>query len=211
MIEPISYTLVPSAFGPIGIAWCEVDQDAKASHSFLSNLFSGEVLADGLGNQAAKAWHIFLSDGAARAEDRLAAAYPDCRFASHPAIDRLADRIKRLLSGAAVTFDLSSVVLERCTPFQQRVLLAEYAIPRGKVSTYGRIAAHLGVPRGARAVGNALARNPFPLVIPCHRAIRADGTLGGYRGGLEMKRHLLQMEGVQVSDSGRAIDPVLYY
>jgi methylated-DNA-[protein]-cysteine S-methyltransferase len=186
MIETISYTLVPSAFGPIGIAWREVDQEAKV-------------------------WHVFLSDGTARAEDRLAAAYADSRFVSHPAIDRLAERIKRFLSGAEVTFDLSSVMLERCTAFQQRVLLAEYAIPRGQVSTYGRIAAHLDVPRGARAVGNALAQNPFPVVIPCHRAIRSDGTLGGYRGGLEMKRRLLQMEGVQVSDSGRAIDPVLYY
>jgi methylated-DNA-[protein]-cysteine S-methyltransferase len=186
MIEPISYTLVPSAFGPIAIAWRETDQEAKV-------------------------WHVFLSDGTARAEDRLAAAYPDCWFVSHPAIDRLADRIKRFLSGEAVTFDLSSVVLARCTEFQQRVLLAEYAIPRGQVSTYGRIAAHVGVPRGARAVGNALAHNPFPLIIPCHRAIRSDGTLAGYQGGLEMKRRLLELEGVQVSEGGRVVDPRIYY
>lgn len=186
MIETISYTLVPSAFGPVGIAWREVDQ-------------------------AARVWHVFLSQGTTRAEDRLAAAYPGCCFASDPAIDGVADRIRRLLAGEAVTFDLSSVALERCTAFQCRVLLAEYAIPRGQVSTYGRIAAHLGVSRGARAVGNALARNPFPLVIPCHRAIRSDGTLGGYQGGLEMKRRLLQMEGVQVSTSRRVIDPEIYY
>lgn len=186
MIESISYTLVPSAFGPIAIAWREVDQEAKV-------------------------WHVFLSDGTARAEDRLAEAYPDCWYVSHPAIDRVAERIKRYLSGEAVTFDLSSVPLERCTAFQRRVLLAEYAIPRGQVSTYGRIAAHLGVPRGARAVGNALARNPFALIIPCHRAIRSNGTLAGYQGGLEMKRQLLQMEGVQVSDGGYVIDPQIYY
>jgi methylated-DNA-[protein]-cysteine S-methyltransferase len=89
------------------------------------------------------------------------------------------------------------------------VLLAEYRIPRGRVSTYGAVAKHIGVPRGARAVGNALARNPFPIVIPCHRAIRADGSLGGYRGGLVMKRALLELEGVRVTAEGQVAD-VLY-
>jgi methylated-DNA-[protein]-cysteine S-methyltransferase len=185
-MDPISYTLIPSAFGPIAIAWGEVDQ-------------------------AAKAWHILLSDETARAEDRLAAVYPGCLYASHPAIDGLARRIARFLQGQAVAFDLSCIALERCSDFQRRVLVAEHAIPRGWISTYGRIAAHLGEPRAARAVGNAFARNPFPLVIPCHRAVRADGRLGGYQGGLTMKRCLLQLEGVQVSDDGRLIDPRIYY
>jgi methylated-DNA-[protein]-cysteine S-methyltransferase len=56
-------------------------------------------------------------------------------------------------------------------------------------------------PRAARAVGTALATNPFPIVIPCHRVIRSDGTLGGYGGGLEMKRKLLEMEGVAFHDA----------
>jgi methylated-DNA-[protein]-cysteine S-methyltransferase len=79
------------------------------------------------------------------------------------------------------------------------------------VSTYGRIAAHLGIPGGARAVGNALATNPFPIVIPCHRAIRSDGTLGGYQGGLAMKRALLEQEGVTIDERDKVVSPRLCY
>jgi len=73
------------------------------------------------------------------------------------------------------------------------------------VSTYGRIARKLGLPRAARAVGNALARNPFPLIIPCHRAVRFDGSLGGYAGGVRMKKMLLELEGVEFDRHGRVI------
>jgi methylated-DNA-[protein]-cysteine S-methyltransferase len=110
-----------------------------------------------------------------------------------------------------VAFELGGVALERCSAFQQRVLRAEHAIPRGWVSTYGRIGSHLGVKGGARAVGRALATNPFPIVVPCHRAIRADGTLGGYQGGVATKRALLEMEGVTVSERGRVVAPRVYY
>ncbi len=90
-------------------------------------------------------------------------------------------------------------------------MLAEHGIPRGWVSTYGRIAARLGVPGGARAVGNALAKNLFPIVIPCHRAVRSGGKLGGYQGGLEMKRALLKMEGVGFTPSGKVALEKVYY
>jgi methylated-DNA-[protein]-cysteine S-methyltransferase len=128
-----------------------------------------------------------------------------------PAIGALGERIGRFLEGEAVDFDLGLLALERCSEFQRRVLLAEYQIPRGWVSTYGGIARSLGVPRGARAVGGALSRNPFPIVIPCHRAIRADGQLGGYRGGIEMKRALLQLEGVEVAPTGKVLTDRFYY
>jgi methylated-DNA-[protein]-cysteine S-methyltransferase len=73
------------------------------------------------------------------------------------------------------------------------------------------MAEHLGVPGGARAVGRALARNPFPVVIPCHRAVRTDGDLGGYQGGVPMKRALLEMEGVAFTEAGRVrMDRVHY-
>jgi methylated-DNA-[protein]-cysteine S-methyltransferase len=89
--------------------------------------------------------------------------------------------------------------------------LAEYRIPRGWISTYGRIARHLGTPGGARAVGGALARNPFPIIIPCHRAIGANSELGGFRGGLEMKRALLELEGVEFSQTGKVLTDRIYY
>ncbi len=120
-----------------------------------------------------------------------------------PAIADLAGQIARFLEGEPVQFSLDLLNLERCPAFQRRVLLAEYAIPRGWVSTYGRIARYLGVPGAARAVGGALARNPFPIVIPCHRAVAAGGRLGGYQGGPAMKRALLEMEGVQFGPDGR--------
>jgi len=88
--------------------------------------------------------------------------------------------------------------IDQCSKFQQKVLRAVYAIPRGKVSTYQLIAKQIGQPKAARAVGRALASNPFLLIIPCHRVIRSDGALGGYQGGLKMKRALLKKEGVQL-------------
>jgi methylated-DNA-[protein]-cysteine S-methyltransferase len=101
--------------------------------------------------------------------------------------------------------------MKQCSEFQRRVLLAEYGIRRGWVSTYGRIARHLGMPQGARAVGSALAHNPFPIIIPCHRAIAADGSLGGYQGGPEMKRSLLEMEGIAFGANGRVQVERFYY
>ena len=84
-------------------------------------------------------------------------------------------------------------------------------IPRGAVSTYQRIARHVGRPNGARAVGNALANNPFPVIVPCHRAIRTDRSLGGYQGGFKMKRTLLEMEGIDFDDTGRVAAKGFFY
>jgi methylated-DNA-[protein]-cysteine S-methyltransferase len=127
------------------------------------------------------------------------------------AIRELAVSIARVLKGETVELSLDLLALETCSDFQQGVLMAESRVPRGRVTTYGRLAAHLGTPRAARAVGNALARNPFPIVIPCHRAIRSDGALGGYRGGLAMKRTLLEAEGIAVGVDGRVLAGRLFY
>ena len=82
-------------------------------------------------------------------------------------------------------------------PFQQAALQATFAIPYGETRTYGELAAQIGRPRAARAVGRAEATNPMPLVIPCHRVIGADGKLHGYGGGkgLPTKEWLLRLEG----------------
>ena len=80
-------------------------------------------------------------------------------------------------------------------PFGRRVLGVTYEIPYGGVLSYGEVAADAGSPRGSRAAGNALGSNPIPIVIPCHRVLRAGGALGGYGGGLERKRWLLELEG----------------
>jgi methylated-DNA-[protein]-cysteine S-methyltransferase len=80
-------------------------------------------------------------------------------------------------------------------PFARKVLTAASAIPYGGVLTYREVATEAGSPRGSRATGNALGSNPIPIVIPCHRVLRTGGALGGYAGGLERKRYLLELEG----------------
>lgn len=100
------------------------------------------------------------------------------------------------LTGERTSFDLP-VDLRGRTDFQRLVLRAASGVPRGGLATYGEIAREIGRPRAARAVGQALARNPVPIVIPCHRVVAADGSLTGYSGGrgIETKRALLRLEG----------------
>jgi methylated-DNA-[protein]-cysteine S-methyltransferase len=76
------------------------------------------------------------------------------------------------------------------------VLGATARVPYGEVTTYSAMAAAAGSPRAYRAAGNALGSNPIPIVVPCHRVLHADGGLGGYAGGLDRKRRLLELEGV---------------
>ncbi|HSM00890.1 MAG TPA: methylated-DNA--[protein]-cysteine S-methyltransferase [Acidimicrobiia bacterium] len=91
------------------------------------------------------------------------------------------------------------VDLSGLTEFQQAVLRRAATIPRGEVRPYGWIAKEIGRPLAVRAVGSALARNPVPVIIPCHRVVRSDGTLGKYSlGADENKRVLLEMEGIDV-------------
>ncbi len=158
-----------------------------------------------------KITRVLLSKPLAPAIGQASELYPAVREFSCVEIDAVASGICRLLDGEPIDFSLDIADLDLCGEFQRRVLRAEHAIPRGRVSTYMLIAAHLGVPGGARAVGNALAKNPFPLIVPCHRAIRSDRTLGGYQGGLEMKRDLLAKEGITFDNSGRVQCPRFHY
>ncbi len=92
------------------------------------------------------------------------------------------------------------VDLSNTPPFQRRVLEEIRRIPRGQVSTYAEIARRIGQPKAVRAVGQALRRNPIPIVVPCHRVISSDGSLGGYGGEMRSQRkvQLLKLEGVAV-------------
>lgn len=133
------------------------------------------------------------------------------RLAGCAEVDSVAEGIEAFLSGDDIRFSLDCVRLDLCSGFQQKVLRAEHGIPRGRVSTYRLIARRLGSPSAARAVGAALAANPFPIIIPCHRAVRSDRTLGGYQGGREMKRTLLEMERLRFDESGRVVTQHFYY
>jgi AraC family transcriptional regulator of adaptative response/methylated-DNA-[protein]-cysteine methyltransferase len=83
----------------------------------------------------------------------------------------------------------------KTTNFQEAVYLVVKRIPRGKTMTYAQVAAAIGNPKAVRAVGNALNRNPYAPVVPCHRVIRSDGSIGGFATGTEKKKALLRREG----------------
>lgn len=113
-----------------------------------------------------------------------------------PLLDAAEAQLREYFAGARRTFDLP--LAPHGTAFQQRVWMVLRAIPYGETRTYGELAAAIGSPNASRAVGMANHRNPIPIVIPCHRVIGANGTLTGYAGGLEVKRKLLALEGINI-------------
>lgn len=177
MIKNSSYVyhLIPSTVGEVGVVR---RIDRKSLHRILlprHDRSMGELIRD---------------------------AFPDA-VPGKAGRDGICAQLMAFLRGEAVDFSIGELELEGVDGFTRRVLLADHAIPRGRVMTYGGLAVRMGVPGGARAVGNVMAGNPFPLVIPCHRVVRSDGSLGGFGGGLPMKRALLAMEGVCFDDKGR--------
>ncbi len=105
-------------------------------------------------------------------------------------------QLTEYFAGKRREFDLP--LAPRGTPFQQRVWQALLAIPFGVVRTYGDVARDIGQPLAMRAVGQANGKNPLPIVIPCHRVIAGDGTIGGYSSGLNVKHRLLALEGIEL-------------
>jgi len=152
-LESHFHMLLPSIFGTFGIVWKNTEDRPKVQRVFLPNAKS-------------------------RLINRIHADFAGSKAASCESVLELSEQIQRFLKGEPVKFELEIVALETCSSFQRKVLLAEYGIPRGWISTYGRISKSLGIAKGARAVGRVLSRNPFPIIIPCHRAIRSNGELG---------------------------------
>lgn len=107
-----------------------------------------------------------------------------------PYVDQLDEYMRHQLTEFAIPVDLSDA-----TPFLREVLRAAARIPYGEVRRYQDVASAAGRPTAHRAVGNALNRNPLPIIFPCHRVVRSDGGLGGYAGGIHIKERLLQLEG----------------
>lgn len=133
-----------------------------------------------------------------RSEDDFLARFdPLARLDKQPAAVALAlAQLREYFSGRRKDFDLP-VDLSALTPFQREVLATACRIVPGQVWSYQRVALEMGRPKSSRPVGQALAGNPIPIVIPCHRVIASDGSLGGYSGGsgLSAKRWLLRLEG----------------
>jgi len=127
--------------------------------------------------------------------ERLLGEHGDVPFL-RSALDDVRRALDRYFTGRRLRFDVA-VDLGELPPFQRRVLDATARIPAGRVATYTQVAAQAGSPRASRAAGNALHINPVAIVVPCHRVLRADGSLGGYGGGLPIKEWLLEHEGAR--------------
>ena len=105
----------------------------------------------------------------------------------------LMERLKAYFSGHRITFP-DKLDLSRATHFQREVWEITRLIPYGETRSYAWVAEQIKKPEAMRAVGQALSKNPLPIIVPCHRVVASDGKLGGFSGGVEMKRYLLSLE-----------------
>jgi methylated-DNA-[protein]-cysteine S-methyltransferase len=181
-MSTLHFTLFDTAIGACGIAW-------------------GERGIVGL---------QLPEESEAKARARLTRRFPEAQDNAPPAsVQRAIDRIVALLDGAQS--DLSDIPLdmERVSPFEKKVYEIARKIPPGATLTYGEIATQLGDKLLSRDVGQALGKNPFPIVVPCHRIVAANGKLGGFsaRGGAATKLKLLAIEGAALNDQPGLFDP----
>ncbi|TAN11806.1 MAG: methylated-DNA--[protein]-cysteine S-methyltransferase [Burkholderiaceae bacterium] len=150
----------------------------------------GEVL---IGQGARGICAIFLGDDARALRSQLAAAFPGAQLRADPAslqspLGQVIDFIDTGTPRGAIDLDIGG------TAFEQEVWRALCAIPTGTTRSYGEVARDLGMPKAARAVARACAANVLAIAIPCHRVVRSDGSISGYRWGVERKRALLAGE-----------------
>ncbi|MGI6393605.1 MAG: methylated-DNA--[protein]-cysteine S-methyltransferase [bacterium] len=137
---------------------------------------------------------IIISSPKYSAEQSLLVRYPDSTFSLSKEIELLAEKIKRYCKGEKESFSLELYDFTEIKKFRKDVYLTLYETKRGEKISYGELALRAGYPGAARAVGTAMKNNPFPFVIPCHRVIKSDGSIGGFFGAEEMKEKLLKME-----------------
>lgn len=179
---------------------------------------SGFALFDTAVGSCAIAWcergvlGVQLPEGdAARTRARMRRRFPTARETSPPAqVQCAVDGIVALIGGEAVDFSAVALDMECVPAFHRRVYEVARTIQCGAIMTYGDIAKRLGVLAEAREVGEALGRNPFPIIVPCHRVLAAGGKLGGFsaRGGVATKRRLLAIEGARATAGPDLFDRV---
>lgn len=116
-----------------------------------------------------------------------------------PFLNKLKEDLVSYFEGERIGFDKYPLDLKKASSFQRKVFRACQKISYGQVRCYELIAKEMGKPKSARAVGGALSKNPLPIIIPCHRVIRKDGSLGGFSSGLVWKRRLLELEGIKLA------------
>lgn len=113
---------------------------------------------------------------------------------SNPVLEQAAEELNAYFAGSTAGFNVA--LAPQGTRFQCAVWQALGALSFGSAVSYGELASQVGSPKGARAVGSAVGANPIPIIIPCHRVLGAGGRLGGFSGGLSIKRQLLSLEGI---------------
>ncbi len=172
-LETVGYRVVDSPLGPLWIA--------VGPKGVLAIHYGGEP-------SAAELARIVRTYGPG--------LLPDARR-----VDPVARELDQYFGGTRRRFDIA-VDLTPLTEFQRRILSATARVAFGEVSTYARVATQAGSERASRAAGQALGANPIPIVVPCHRILASDGTLGGYAGGLDAKRRLLGLERREVPAGG---------
>lgn len=176
-----AFSLFPTPLGACAIAW-----NARG----ISGVRLPEPSEQGLRRQLGPTW-----------PDAIEAEPP-------PAVQRTIDGIGRLLHGEPL--DLADAILDEqdLADFDRRVYAISRTIPPGRTITYGELARRLDEPGAAQAVGRSLGRNPYPIVVPCHRIVGADGRMTGFSapGGTETKRRLLVIEGAWQYDQASLFD-----
>jgi AraC family transcriptional regulator of adaptative response/methylated-DNA-[protein]-cysteine methyltransferase len=123
------------------------------------------------------------------------ATFQEARIELEPLVEKVASFVAQPAAGLDVPLDV------RCSEFQQRVWQALREIPAGSTESYGQVAARIGAPGAAKEVGEACAANVLAVAVPCHRVVRKDGGLAGYRWGVGRKRALLRQEGVRMAET----------
>jgi methylated-DNA-[protein]-cysteine S-methyltransferase len=140
--------------------------------------------------------HLTFVRGEDEFVSRLLAEHGDVPVLRSDALDPVRRALDAYFAARRLDFDVA-VDLSGVPAFHRRVLDATARIPAGRVATYTEVAARAGSPRASRAAGNALHNNPVAIIVPCHRVLRSDGSLGGYGGGLPVKEWLLEHEGAR--------------
>ncbi len=156
----------------------------------------GPLLA--VGTRAGLLMLAYSDDGIDERLARVAAAVSPRILEAPARLDPARRELDEYFAGTRRHFDLP-IDWTLVRGYSRAVLERTAAIPYGEARTYAEISAEAGSPRGARATGNALGANPMPIVIPCHRVLRSGGALGGYTGGTERKKFLLDLESIQAS------------
>ena len=179
------YRLIASIFGDVGIVW----------------VYEGGVPL---------IVRVMLPENGMSTTGMIRKDFPDAEEGLHENLEKICGSISAFLDGARVNFSMSFVGIDRCRDFQRRVLLETTRIAGGSVTSYGKLAKMIFAPGAARAVGSALAGNPFPVIIPCHRVVKSDGYVGQFGGGTEVKKALLRMEGVEIDNRGK-VNPETFH